>query len=85
MPLIFDDYVDAAFGTGALKVTPAHDINDFNLGQKYKLQTIDALTPEGKISIEAGAYVGMDRFACRKQIVKDLHEQGLVEKIEKLT
>ncbi len=82
VPLIFDDYVDASFGTGALKVTPAHDINDFNLGQKYKLPTIDALTADGRISEAAGAYVGMDRFACRKQIVKDLQEQGLVEKTE---
>lgn len=82
VPVIFDDYVDATFGTGALKVTPAHDINDFNLGQKHQLPTIDALTPDGKISEAAGAYVGMDRFACRKQIVKDLQEQGLVEKTE---
>src|SRR6218665_3161109 len=84
VPLIFDDYVDASFGTGALKVTPAHDINDFNLGQKYKLPTIDALNADGTISEAAGAYVGMDRFACRKQIVKDLQEQGLVEKIEEI-
>jgi len=84
VPIIFDDYVDASFGTGALKVTPAHDINDFNLGQKYKLPTIDALTPDGKISEAAGAYIGMDRFACRKQIIKDLQEQGLVEKIEEI-
>lgn len=84
VPIIFDDYVDASFGTGALKVTPAHDINDFNLGQKYKLPTIDALTPDGKISEAAGAYVGMDRFACRKQIIKDLEEQGLVEKVEEI-
>ena len=84
VPVIFDEYVDASFGTGALKVTPAHDINDFNLGQKYKLPTIDALTPDGKISEAAGAYVGMDRFACRKQIIKDLQEQGLVEKIEEI-
>lgn len=82
VPIIFDEYVDANFGTGALKVTPAHDINDFNLGQKYKLPTIDALTQDGKISEAAGAYVGMDRFACRKQIIKDLQEQGLVEKVE---
>ena len=82
VPIIFDDYVDATFGTGALKVTPAHDINDFNLGQKHKLPTIDALTQEGKISEAAGAYIGMDRFACRKQIILDLTEQGLVEKIE---
>ena len=84
VPIIFDDYVDATFGTGALKVTPAHDINDFNLGQKYKLPTIDALTADGKISEAAGAYVGMDRFACRKQIIKDLQEQGLVEKVEEI-
>jgi valyl-tRNA synthetase len=82
VPIIFDEYVDATFGTGALKVTPAHDINDFNLGQKHKLPTIDALTKEGKISEAAGAYIGMDRFACRKQIIKDLTEQGLVDKIE---
>lgn len=84
VPVIFDEYVDASFGTGALKVTPAHDINDFNLGQKYNLPVIDALTADGKISEAAGAYVGMDRFACRKEIVKDLQEQGLVEKIEEI-
>lgn len=84
VPLIFDEYVDAEFGTGALKVTPAHDINDFNLGQKHKLQTIDALNPNGTISEAAGAYVGMDRFACRKQIILDLTEQGLVEKVEEI-
>ena len=84
VPIIFDDYVDAEFGTGALKVTPAHDINDFNLGQKHTLPTIDALTAEGKISEAAGAYIGMDRFACRKQIIIDLTEQGLVEKVEEI-
>lgn len=82
VPLIFDDYVDASFGTGALKVTPAHDINDFNLGQRHKLEVIDALTEDGRISEAAGAYVGMDRFECRKQIVKDLQEQGLLLKTE---
>ncbi len=82
VPIIFDEYVDKEFGTGTLKVTPAHDINDFNLGQKHKLQTIDVLTQAGKISEAAGAYVGMDRFACRKQIIKDLTEQGLVVKVE---
>ncbi|MCC6182491.1 MAG: valine--tRNA ligase [Bacteroidia bacterium] len=84
VPLIFDEYVDASFGTGALKVTPAHDINDFNLGQKHKLQTIDALNPNGTISQAAGAYIGMDRFACRKQIITDLTELGLVEKVEEI-
>jgi len=82
VPIIFDEYVDAAFGTGALKVTPAHDINDFNLGQKHHLPTIDGLTPDGKISEASQIYVGMDRFACRKQIIKDLQEQGFVTKIE---
>ncbi len=84
VPIIFDEYVDAAFGTGALKVTPAHDINDFNLGQKHKLSTIDTLTQDGKMSEAAGKYVGMDRFACRKQIIIDLTEQGLVEKVEEI-
>jgi valyl-tRNA synthetase len=84
VPVIFDEYVDKEFGTGTLKVTPAHDINDFNLGQKHKLQTIDVLNPNGTISEAAGAYVGMDRFACRKQIIKDLEDQGLVSKIEEI-
>jgi len=84
VPIIFDDYIDKEFGTGALKVTPAHDINDFNLGQKHKLPIIDALTADGKISEAAGAYVGMDRFACRKQIIKDLQEKGLCDKIEEI-
>jgi valyl-tRNA synthetase len=84
VPIIFDEYVDKEFGTGTLKVTPAHDINDFNLGQKHKLQTIDVLNPNGTISEAACAYVGLDRFACRKQIIKDLEEQGLVEKIEEI-
>jgi valyl-tRNA synthetase len=84
VPIIFDEYVDKDFGTGTLKVTPAHDINDFNLGQKHKLPTIDALTAEGKISEAAGAYVGMDRFAARKQVIADLTEQGLVEKTEEI-
>jgi valyl-tRNA synthetase len=82
VPIIFDEYVDATFGTGALKVTPAHDINDFNLGQKHKLPTVEGLTQDGKISEACQVYVGMDRFACRKQIVKDLQEQGFVLKVE---
>jgi valyl-tRNA synthetase len=79
---IFDSYIDKEFGTGALKVTPAHDINDYNLGIKYNLPVIDGLTAEGKISEAAQIYVGMDRFACRKQIIKDLQEQDFVSKIE---
>lgn len=82
VPIIFDDYIDKEFGTGALKVTPAHDINDYNLGIKHKLPVIDGLTADGKISEAAQIYIGMDRFACRKQIIKDLQEQGFVTKIE---
>ncbi len=80
--IIFDEYVDAAFGTGALKVTPAHDINDYNLGIKHNLEVIDTLTQEGKLSAAAGFYVGEDRFAVRKKIVKDLEELGHIVKIE---
>jgi valyl-tRNA synthetase len=82
VPIIFDDYIDKEFGTGALKVTPAHDINDYNLGLKHKLPVIDGLTADGKISEAAQIYVGMDRFACRKQIIKDLQEKGFVSKID---
>ena len=82
VPIIFDEYIDKEFGTGVLKVTPAHDINDYNLGIKHKLPVIDGLTAEGKISEAAQIYIGMDRFACRKQIIKDLQEQGFVSKIE---
>ncbi|MBL7884517.1 MAG: valine--tRNA ligase [Bacteroidia bacterium] len=82
VPIIFDEYIDKEFGTGALKVTPAHDINDYNLGLKHKLPVIDGLTSDGKISEAAQIYVGMDRFACRKQIIKDLQEQGFVSKVD---
>ncbi len=82
VPIIADEYIDITFGTGALKVTPAHDIADYELGLKHKLPIIIGLTEDGKISKDAGAYIGMDRFACRKQIVKDLTENQLVEKIE---
>lgn len=82
VPIIFDEYVDKEFGTGCLKVTPAHDINDFELGKKHNLQTIDIFNEDGTIAAIAGHYVGMDRFACRKQIVKDLEETGQVDKIE---
>ncbi len=82
IPIIADDYIDIEFGTGCLKVTPAHDINDFNIGQKHQLQVIDTLNDDGTMSEAAQLYVGMDRFAVRKQIVKDLEEKGYVEKIE---
>lgn len=82
VPIIFDEYIDMAFGTGVLKVTPAHDINDYNLGKKHNLEVIDTLTPDGKLSAAAGFYVGEDRFAVRKKIVIDLEAQGLIAKVE---
>ncbi len=72
------------FGTGALKVTPAHDVNDYNLGVTHKLATIDVFNEDGTLSNAAGHYIGMDRFAVRKQIAKDLEEQGLLEKTEQI-
>ncbi len=84
IPVIADDYIDIEFGTGCLKVTPAHDENDYRIGEKHQLEAIDVLTEEGKIHERAGAYIGMDRFACRKQIAKDLEEQGLILKTEQI-
>jgi valyl-tRNA synthetase len=80
--IIFDDYVDPAFGTGALKVTPAHDINDYNLGLKHNLEIIDTLNEDGTLSTAAQVCVGMDRFAARKKVVEMLTEQGLLLKEE---
>ena len=85
VPIIMDEYVDREFGTGALKITPAHDINDYNLGMKYGLESIDIFNDNGTLNEHGGKYVGMDRFTCRKQIVKDLEEAGLIEKIEDYT
>ncbi len=82
IPVIEDDYVDIEFGTGCLKVTPAHDMNDNMLGQKHNLETIDIFNDNGTISEAAGMYVGMDRFDVRKQIAQDLQKAGLIEKIE---
>jgi valyl-tRNA synthetase len=82
--VIADDYIDIEFGTGCLKVTPAHDENDYKIGEKYNLEVIDVLDDDGKIHPRAGAYVGMDRFACRKQIVKDLEEQGIITRSEQI-
>ena len=72
IPVIEDDYVDIEFGTGCLKVTPAHDVNDYMLGEKYNLPSIDIFNDNGTISEAAGMYVGMDRFDVRKQICIDL-------------
>ena len=82
IPVIEDEYVDIEFGTGCLKVTPAHDANDYMLGQKHNLESIDIFNDDATIAPAAGMYVGMDRFAVREQIAKDLQAAGLVEKIE---
>ena len=85
IPVIEDRYVDIEFGTGCLKVTPAHDTNDYMLGKTHNLETIDIFNPDGTISDQSPIYVGMDRMDCRKQIAKDLKEAGLMEKVEDYT
>ena len=85
IPVIEDDYVDIEFGTGCLKVTPAHDVNDYMLGEKYNLPSIDIFNDNGTLSEEAGLYVGMDRFDVRKQIEQDLAAANLLEKVEAYT
>ena len=82
IPVIEDDYVDIEFGTGCLKVTPAHDVNDYMLGEKYNLPSIDIFNDDGTIAPAGELYVGMDRFAVREQIVRDLEAAGLLEKTE---
>ncbi len=82
VPIIMDEYVEMEFGTGCLKVTPAHDVNDYMLGEKYNLPTIDIFNDNGTISDAGGMYIGKDRFDVRKEIVVDLDKAGLVEKIE---
>ena len=85
IPVIEDRYVDIEFGTGCLKVTPAHDTNDYMLGKTHNLETIDIFNADGTISEQSPLYVGMDRMDCRKQIAKDLQEAGLMERIEDYT
>ena len=85
IPVIEDRYVDIEFGTGCLKVTPAHDTNDYMLGKTHNLETIDIFNADGTISDQSPLYVGMDRMDCRKQIAKDLEEAGLMEKVEDYT
>lgn len=85
IPVIEDEYVDIEFGTGCLKVTPAHDVNDYLLGEKYNLPSIDIFNPDGKLNENGDRYAGMDRFDVRKQIEKDLEEAGLIEKTEPYT
>ncbi len=85
VPVIEDEYVDVEFGTGCLKVTPAHDVNDYMLGDKHHLESIDIFNDDGTLSPAAGLYVGMDRFDVRSQIEKDLDKAGLLEKVEAYT
>ena len=85
IPVIEDRYVDIEFGTGCLKVTPAHDTNDYMLGKTHNLETIDIFNADGTISGQSPIYVGMDRMDCRRQIAKDLQEAGLMEKVEDYT
>ena len=85
IPIIADEYVDPSFGSGAVKITPAHDPNDFEIGQRHGLETIRAIGEEGTMTPEMGKYAGMDRYEARRQVVRDLEELGLVEKIEEYT
>ena len=85
IPVIEDRYVEVEFGTGCLKVTPAHDQNDYMLGKKHNLETIDIFNGDGTVSDAGGMYIGMDRFDVREQITKDLTEAGLMEKVEAYT
>lgn len=84
IPIIFDEYVDMEFGTGCLKVTPAHDINDYELGIKHNLETIDILNDDGTLNDKAGLHIGVDRFKARKLIVKDIDEAGQLAKVDDL-
>jgi len=82
IPIIFDPYVDKEFGTGALKVTPAHDPNDFELGQKHDLPMVKVIDERGRMTNEAGPYMGLDRFKCRERILEDLEKNGQLLKVE---
>lgn len=82
IPVIGDPYVDREFGTGALKITPAHDFNDFEIGRKHRLDVVQVIADDGTMSDEAGIYAGMDRFACRKKVLEDLEKGGLLVNVE---
>ncbi len=85
IPVIADDYIDSSFGTGALKVTPAHDQNDFEIGRKHGLDAVNVMSPDGTINVNGGPYAGMDRFEARERIARDLEAEGLLEKVEDYT
>jgi valyl-tRNA synthetase len=82
IPIIADDYVDPTFGTGCLKITPGHDFNDYEVGQRHDLPVINMLTPDAAVDLEESEYHGLDRYDARKRVVSDLEKQGLIEKIE---
>ena len=82
IPIIRDAYVDMSFGTGGLKVTPAHDPNDFEIGRRHNLPSVKVIGDDGRMTEEAGRFAGLDRFECRKTVVQELQETGLLEKIE---
>ncbi len=82
LPIVADDYVDPAFGTGAVKITPAHDPNDFDMGLRHKLPEIVVINPDGTMAADTGKYAGMDRYECRKSLLNDLKEQGYLVKID---
>lgn len=82
IPVVADDYVDIEFGTGVVKITPAHDPNDYEVGQRHNLEIIDVMTDDGRIADGWGKYSGMDRYDCRKEIVKDLEKEGALIKVE---
>jgi len=82
IPIVADEYVDMEFGSGAVKITPAHDPNDFEIGNRHQLERILVMNEDGTMNEKAGKYKGMDRFECRKQIVKDLQDEGVLFKIE---
>jgi len=84
LPIVADPYVDPAFGTGVLKVTPAHDPNDFEIGMRHNLPQVKVIGPDGRMTEEAGRYQGLDRWACRREVVRDLEAQGYLVRIEEL-
>ncbi len=85
IPIIADPYVDKSFGTGALKITPAHDVNDFEIGRRHGLAILKVMDPEARMNEAAGVYQGLDRKACRQKVLEDLNALGLLEKTEKYT
>ncbi|GAG55424.1 unnamed protein product [marine sediment metagenome] len=82
LPFVYDEYVDPEFGTGILKVTPAHDPNDFLIGKRHNLAVINVLNKDGTINKNGDSYQGLDRFECRRKILEDLKRRGCLEKIE---